>query len=86
MLDDATKKKIYDHYIKGQGSIQDIARVYRCTVEEVLQIIAADAVNKADYTSLTEVETTGDMIDQAEAGTTPVNMLGQKHRVNFDIT
>ena len=78
MLDDATKQKIYDHYIKGQGSIQDIARFYRCSVEEVLHIIGQD--------ELMTVETQGDLIDAAEAGTTPVNYEGQKHRVNYDVS
>ena len=78
MLDDATQKKIYDHYQKGEGSIQDIARVYRCSVEEVLHIIGQD--------ELTHVAIIGDQIDQAEAGNVPVNYQGTTHNVPYDIT
>lgn len=60
MLDDETKAKIKEHYSKGQGSIQDIARVYRVSVTEVLTIIGA--------TDLTTLEIAGDMIDATEAG------------------
>jgi hypothetical protein len=54
------KQKIIDHYQKGQGSIQDIARVYRYTVQEVLQVLG--------MTDLLEVETQGDLVDSSEVG------------------
>lgn len=37
-----TEERIKYHYEHGQGSIQDIARTYRYTVEEVLHIIGQD--------------------------------------------
>lgn len=60
MLDDSTREKIIEHYQKGQGSIQDIARVYRLTVNEVLQIIGINNISK--------VTTQGDLIGPEEAG------------------
>jgi hypothetical protein len=54
------KQKIIDHYQKGQGSIQDIARVYRYTVEEVLLVLG--------MTDLLSVETQGDLVDSSEVG------------------
>lgn len=60
MLDDSTREKIVEHYQRGQGSIQDIARVYRLTVDEVLDIIGV--------TDISIVTTQGDLIDAEEAG------------------
>jgi hypothetical protein len=37
-----TEERIVYHYQHGQGSIQDIARVYHYTVEQVLHIIGQD--------------------------------------------
>lgn len=54
------EEKIMYHYQHAQGSIQDIARVYRRTVNEVLGILGLD--------DMTEVQTQGDLIDQSEAG------------------
>lgn len=75
MIDDETKKKIYDNYIKGEGSIQGIANYHRVTVEQVLQIIGQD--------ELTTVTTPGDMIDADEAGNASLN-YGTTHRVRYD--
>lgn len=47
-------------YIHGKGSIQDIARWDRVTVEEVLEWIGQGEMRI--------VETQGDLIDQSEAG------------------
>lgn len=60
MLDEESKKKIREHYIRGQGSIQDIARVYRVEVDEVLNIIGLN--------DLSSVDAQGDLIDASEAG------------------
>lgn len=59
-MDDTLRKKVNEHYQLGQGSIQDIARVYRLTVEEVLEAIG--------QTELLSVEGVGDLVDQEEAG------------------
>jgi hypothetical protein len=76
MIDDKTRAAILDHYQKGQGSIQDIARVYRVTVDEVLHIIGED--------ELTSVTFQGDLIDPSEAGpgVTP-NYEGKTEHVTF---
>lgn len=55
---DAEKIKAY--YMFGHGSIQDYARIFRMDVPEVLRILDLDDMN--------EVQTQGDLIDQAEAG------------------
>lgn len=73
-LDDDTIKKIQDHYQKGQGSIQDIARVYRVTVETVLHHIGMD--------DMTSVAFIGDQIDAEDAGTAPLNQ-GETRRVTY---
>jgi hypothetical protein len=54
------EEKIIFHYQHAQGSIQDIARVYHRSVEEVLHILGLD--------DMSEVQTQGDLIDQSEAG------------------
>lgn len=61
-LDDCKndEEKITYHYQHAQGSIQDIARVYHRSVDEVLQILGLD--------DMSEVQTQGDLIDQGEAG------------------
>ena len=43
-MDEDLKKKVNKHYQLGQGSIQDIARTYRLTVEEVLDMIGQSEV------------------------------------------
>lgn len=60
MIDDDTKKKVISHYQKGQGSIQDIARVYRLEVTQVLQILGINDIST--------VNMPGDMISPDEAG------------------
>lgn len=62
-------------YVHGRGSIQDIARVHRITVDEVLHYIGQE--------ELTTVETTGDMIDKSEAGPGAVLEYGKVHPVNY---
>lgn len=54
------EEKVTWFYQHGSGSIQDIARVHRLSVEEVLHIIGQD--------EMTTVVTQGDLIDQQEAG------------------
>lgn len=72
------KKKIVEHYQKGQGSIQDIARFYRLTVEEVLEVLG--------LTNLTNVTVRGDLIDESEAGPNAhINREGTTHRVPFSL-
>lgn len=74
-MDDKTRKKIVDHYQRGQGSIQDIARVYRLSVSEVLEIL--------EKKNLENVYFIGDTIDQGEAGPGANMNFGQVENINF---
>lgn len=74
-MEDELKKKINDHYQKAQGSIQDIARVYRLSVDEVLEALGME--------DMMSVETTGDLIDQKEAGPDALLNHGQRHKVEY---
>lgn len=76
-MDDSTREKVVEHYQRGQGSIQDIARVYRVSVSEVLEAIG--------HPDLSSVTVGGDMIDQSEAGNTPV-YYGEKRSIPFDVS
>ena len=76
-MDEETRSKIYAHYQRGQGSIQDIARVYRVTVQDVLQIIGAP--------ELGQVSTQGDMIDASEAGPGAQLNYGKQFIVPFTV-
>lgn len=62
-------------YIHGTGSIQDIARTHRMSVDEVLHIIGQD--------ELTTVYTQGDLIDSSEAGPGAQLNGGQQHYVQY---
>lgn len=74
-MDEELKKKINDHYQLGQGSIQDIARVYRLEVAEVLAVIGQE--------EMTTVEGIGDLIDQKEAGPDVEINVVKKHTAVF---
>lgn len=77
-MDEKTKQKVIGHYDKGEGSIQDIARVYKVTVEEVLAAIGQPEVGM--------IETQGDLIDQSEAGPeVKVNPLGTPAKQHFTV-
>jgi hypothetical protein len=60
MLRDDEKKQIKEFYQQGKGSIQDYARIYRVSVDEILQLIGEE--------HLSQVTIPGDMIDPNEAG------------------
>ena len=77
MVTDETREKILGHYQHGQGSIQDIARVYHVTVGEVLDIIGAP--------ELTTVTAQGDMIDVSEAGPGAQMSYGKNFKVPFSV-
>lgn len=74
-MDEELKAKINNHYQLGQGSIQDIARVYRCTVEEVLDVLGLSDIKT--------VESAGDLIDQQEAGPGVVMKATTVHEARF---
>jgi len=74
-MDLELKKKINEHYQLGQGSIQDIARVYRLDVSEVLEAIGQSELN--------HVDAIGDLVDRSEAGSEAVISAGKKHDAVF---
>lgn len=71
------KEKILGHYQRGEGSIQDLARIYRVTVDEVLEIVGEK--------HLGTVFTQGDLIDAAEAGPNAEMNYGREFKVPFDV-
>lgn len=72
------KKRILEHYQKGQGSIQDLARIYRLSVDEVLEIVGER--------HLSTVSTQGDLIDVNEAGPNAQMNYGREFKVPFDVS
>lgn len=63
MISDELKATIKGHYQRGEGSIQDIARVYRnygVTVQDVLDITGNSEIKGIEFG--------GDLIDQETAG------------------
>jgi hypothetical protein len=74
-MDKATEDKIIAHYQKGQGSIQDIARVYNVSVAEVLRVTGQG--------HLATVQTQGDMISAADAGPGAQMNYGKEFSVPF---
>lgn len=74
-MDDELKAKIKQHYNLGQGSIQDIARVYRLDVEEVLEVLGQD--------DLLQVESVGDLVDASEVDPGTILNSSKRHRVHF---
>ena len=74
-MDDTTRNKIIEHYQKGQGSIQDIARVYRVSVDEVLDIIGVKDIGTVTYTP--------DLIDPSEVGPGASFNYGSTEKINY---
>lgn len=76
-----TEEQIKHLYENGDGkghapSIQDIARKYRYSVEEVLQILG--------QTDLLTIQTQGDMVDPDDlTGTSATMNYGRTHKVNY---
>lgn len=74
-MDDDLRKKLNEHYQLGQGSIQDLARVYRLDVNEVL-----DALGLHDMLT---VESVGDLVDASELDPdTHINPY-KRHRAKY---
>ena len=70
------EERVTYRYQHGQGSIQDIARVYRIDVDQVLTILGLN--------DMIEVQTQGDLIDQSEAGPeTRLNPRGNPAKANY---
>lgn len=71
----SVSERVTYRYQHGQGSIQDIARWDRLSVDEVLTILHMD--------DLKTVQTQGDLVDSSELMPgTPVNH-GDQFRVNY---
>lgn len=78
-MDNKLKKKLNDHYQKGQGSIQDLARVYNVSVDDVLMAIGQGHIAEG-------VTLVGDLVDQAYAGPeVKVNQDGTKVKQTFTV-
>lgn len=75
-MDEDLKKKVIEHYNLGQGSIQDIARVYRLDVDEVLEVLGMQ--------DMMTVQTMGDLIGQDEAGLETQLQTGRKYKVPYN--
>lgn len=74
-MDEELKKKVIGHYQAGQGSIQDIARVYRLDVDEVLEILG---INDISHVSLG-----GDLIDPEDVGPGGVFNPGETRKIKY---
>lgn len=77
VTNEETRQAIFGHYQRGQGSIQDIARVYHVTVDDVLEIIGESQVGT--------VTTQGDLIDSSEAGIGAEMNYGKDFKVPFTV-
>ena len=76
-MDKTTEEQIFYYYQHGKGSIQDLARIYRVSVEQVLQVIGES--------NLGTVTTQGDMIDASEVGPGASINYGKEFKVPFDV-
>lgn len=76
-VDKETRDKIYEHYQKGQGSLQDLARIYRISVDEVLEITG--------HSEMSTVFIPGDLIDPSEAGPNVQMNYGREQKVDFTV-
>lgn len=74
-MDEQTVSKIKAHYQKGEGSIQDLARIYRLEVDEVLDMLGLSDVK--------EVEGMGDLIGANEAGPEVVIKTSNRYKAKF---
>lgn len=74
-MTDEQKKEIKEIYQSTKRSIQDIARIYRMDVHEVLEIIGESRLG--------QVHTEGDMIDVHEVGPNTTLNHGETFRVPF---
>ena len=74
-MDAELRKKINEHYQLGQGSIQDIARVYHLEVNTVLEELG--------LTDMLEVESVGDLVDRSEVDPDVVLNPYKKHRAKY---
>jgi len=74
-VDKTTEEQIKYFYQHGKGSIQDLARIYRVSVDEVLHLIGES--------NLGTVVAQGDMIDASEIGPGATMNYGKEFKVPF---
>jgi hypothetical protein len=74
-MDDNLRKQVNEYYQMGKVSIQDIARILRLSVPEVLE-----AIGEGDMSTVT---IGGDLIDPSEAGPGAQMNYGQTVNVPF---
>ena len=72
---ETTQKEILDLYQTGKGSIQDYARIYRLSVDEVLEIVGER--------HLSSVHIGGDLVDPTELGPNGQMNYGEDVAVPF---
>ena len=74
-MNEETAKEIKHWYMIGRGSIQDLARIYNVSVEQVLDLIGEGSAKS--------VTAQGDMIDAAEAGPGAEMNYGKEFKIPF---
>lgn len=74
------QNEIREHYQAGRGSIQDYARIYHLSVEQVLKIVGEEDLGE---TTISE----GDQIDADEIGPQNAGMINgpEKIRTPFSL-
>lgn len=77
MINEEDKAKIKNHYQLGQGSIQDLARTYRYSMDDILELLG--------LSDLSSIETSGDLIDQEEAGPEAVLKVSNKFKQKYTL-
>lgn len=77
----SVKHQIWSHYLHARGTIQDYARIFKFTVEEVTDMLN----EKFDIGNVKEVETTGDLIgeDELGPGDAPISATGKPAKANY---
>lgn len=76
-MDTKTKTEILNAYQRGRNSIQDIARIFKVSVPEVLDLIG-EGQSKS-------VSVPGDLISEAEAGPDATMNFGKEVKVPFSV-
>lgn len=74
-MDEKTATEIRHWYNLGKGSIQDLARIYRVSVDDVLKVVGES--------NLGSVAVSGDLIDAGEAGPGADMNYGKTYQVPF---
>lgn len=76
-MDTKTRKQVVTAYQTGRSSIQDIARVHKVDVGEVLEAVGEG--------NLASVQMPGDLIGEAEAGPNAKMNYGKTETINYSV-